>query len=140
TSGASPEFSAVWSLPSMSSFWMDCTAIVTPGFASSNIWTVSSQYALPGPVVELCQNVIWTSTASSSAPPSPPVPPSPPSRLQAAKPATLTTKAAVAARVLRAFMKPALLVEPQRTRPYNDGGRVYVEGSTLATACQSMSI
>ncbi len=42
-SGASPELRAVWSLPSMSSFWMAWISIVTPGFASSNAATVSSQ-------------------------------------------------------------------------------------------------
>ncbi len=83
-SGASPEFSAVWSLPSISSFWTDCTSIVTPGLASSKAATVSSQYALPGPVVELCQNVIVTSP--SADPPSPP----PAQPLRTSAPATRT--------------------------------------------------
>jgi hypothetical protein len=42
-SGASPELRAVWSLPSISSFWMDWISIVTPGLASSNAATTSSQ-------------------------------------------------------------------------------------------------
>lgn len=42
-SGASPEFRAVWSLPSMSSFWMDWMSMVTPGLSSSKAATVSSQ-------------------------------------------------------------------------------------------------
>ena len=45
----------------MSSFWMDWILIVTPGLAASKSATVASQYALPSPVVELCQKVISVS-------------------------------------------------------------------------------
>ena len=95
-SGASPEFSAVWSLPSISSFWTDCTSIVTPGLASSKAATVSSQYALPGPVVELCQNVIVTSPS-----PDPPSLPPPAHALRTSAPATRTAEPA---RILLPFM------------------------------------
>ena len=51
----------------MSSFWMDWILIVTPGFAASKSATVASQYALPSPVVELCQKVISVSPLVAAA-------------------------------------------------------------------------
>src|SRR5690606_811282 len=85
--------------PSMSSFWMDCTSIVTPGLASSKAATVASQYALPGPVVELCQKVIVTSPS--------PDPPSPPPEQPAASRATVAPRAKMP--VARVFL---IIVEP----------------------------
>jgi hypothetical protein len=42
-SGASPEFRAVWSLPSMSSFWMDWIYDVDAGVLGLESFAVSSQ-------------------------------------------------------------------------------------------------
>ncbi len=59
-SGASPELSAVCSLPSRSSFWIDCILIVTFGLAFSKAAIASFQYCWPGPVVEFCHSVMLT--------------------------------------------------------------------------------
>ncbi|GIG27640.1 hypothetical protein Cma02nite_02400 [Cellulomonas marina] len=65
--------------------------MVVPGLASSNAATVLSQYALPSPVVELCQNVI--SLEPSSLPEPPPEPPEQP----AARRVTLAPSATASA-------------------------------------------
>ena len=100
-SGASPELSAVWSLPSISSFWIDWISIVTPGLAVSKAAAVSSQYALPGPVVELCQNVSVTSPSEDplSSPP------------HAVRPTAPIITAVVTARSFLDFMISVLIVE-----------------------------
>src|SRR5674476_1637194 len=108
--GALPELRAVWSLPSMSSFWMAWMVIFTPGFAAWKSATVAAQYALPSPVVELCQKVIATAPPLLLLPlPAPPVPPP-----QAVSPAAPITRAADTARVFLSFMRSVLFVEQQK--------------------------
>jgi len=109
-SGASPELSAVWSLPSMSSFWMAWMVIFTPGFAASKSAAVVAQNALPSPVVELCQNVIATSPPAEAVS----LPLSPPP--QALSPTTPIAMAAVTARIFRAFIRSVLFVELARVK------------------------
>jgi hypothetical protein len=94
-SGASPELSAVWSLPSRSSFWIDVGVTVTPGFAALKSAAVLSQNALPGPVVELCHSVISTGPPSSLPEPLP---------LQPVRARAPTSRAADPVRIFRAFM------------------------------------
>ena len=53
----------------MSSFWMDWILMSTPGCSASKSFAVCSQYALPGPVVELCQKVSSTEPSPESSPP-----------------------------------------------------------------------
>ncbi len=50
----------------MSSFWIAWILIVTFGWSLVYAATVSSQYFLPSPVVELCQNVIVTGVVVSA--------------------------------------------------------------------------
>ncbi len=127
-SGASPEFRAVCSLPSMSSFWIDWTSIVTPGFAASKSATVLSQYSLPGPVVELCQKVIETSPPSAA---SRPRRRRHPRRNRSASMAMLAPNAAMAApRVFLIIVEPQVFVD----------GRCAARLRDLGPACQSLSI
>ena len=51
----------------MSSFWMAWMVIVTLGCSFWKAATVSSQYFLPSPVVELCQKVMATGVALDDA-------------------------------------------------------------------------
>ena len=103
-SGGSPAFSAVCSLPSMSSFWMVCILIVTFGLSFSKAVMASFQNCWPGPVVEFCHSVI--STLPSLLPLDPPPP------LQPASARAPTTSAADPARILLRFhVIPVLFVE-----------------------------
>src|SRR5450830_767446 len=118
-SGAEPEFSAVCSLPSKSSFWSSWMVIFTFGLAFSKSATVFSQYALPGPVVELPQNVMFT------VPPLAPVLPPPlllP--LQAVSPRATIVRAAVAARIFLPFMRSVLFVELHRVERWPLAGEI----------------
>jgi hypothetical protein len=109
-SGMSPELTAVCSLPSMSSFWMEVTLTVTSGFASLKAAAASSQYCLPSPVVELCHIVSVVSPPSPSPPP--PLVPLQPARTSDPS----ATTAAPAANAFRIFMlcSPLLRVLVQR--------------------------
>ncbi len=102
-SGASPEFSAVWSLPSRSSFWIAWTLMVTSGLSFMKAATVSSQKVLPAPVDALCQKVI-----STFPPVSPPPPPSSP--LQAVRPTAHRSIAVPAAIIVLIFIRAAFLL------------------------------
>ena len=82
----------------MSSFWIDCMLIFTPGFAASKAAIVLVQKSLPAPVVEFCQKVIVT-----LPPLEPPLELEPP--LQALSPATPISMAAETATILRTFMR-----------------------------------
>src|SRR5450830_1824320 len=118
-SGAEPELRAVWSLPSMSSFWMAWMVIFTPGFAASKSATVASQYALPSPVVELCQKVIDTlPPAAAELLPPLLLPP-----LQAVSAMAPTDRAAVATRIFLRFMRSVLFVELHRVESWPVAGR-----------------
>src|SRR5450830_231276 len=118
-SGAEPELRAVWSFPSMSSFWMAWMVIFTPGFAASKSATVASQYALPSPVVELCQKVIDTlPPAAAELLPLLLLPP-----LQAVSARAPIVRAAVATRIFLPFMRSVLFVELHRVESWPLTGR-----------------
>src|SRR5690606_4538342 len=85
--------------------------------ASSNAATVSSQYALPSPVVELCQNVI--ETEPSSEPESPPPP-------QAVSTRVLAIATADTARSFRDFIVPSSSSSRRGARCWSAPGRLRV--------------
>src|SRR5450756_1069397 len=115
-SGAAPELRAVWSLPSMSSFWTVWMVIFTPGFAASKSATVASQKALPSPVVALVHRVISTGPLLELPPPL--LLP-----LQAVSPRATIVRAAVAARIFLPFMRSVLFVELHRVERWPLAGR-----------------
>src|SRR5450756_3079468 len=116
-SGAAPELRAVWSLPSMSSFWTVWMVIFTPGFAASKSATVASQKALPSPVVALVHRVISTGPLLELPPPL--LLP-----LQAVSPRATIVRAAVAASVFLPFMRSVLFVELHRVERWPLAGEI----------------
>ena len=116
----------VWFLRLLSVFWlakglMAWMVIFTPGFAASKSATVDSQYALPSPVVELCQKVIDTlpPAAAELVPPVLLLPP----LLQAVSARAPIDRAAVATRNFLPFIRSVLFVELHRVESSSVAGR-----------------